>query len=247
MSDVAAPWVLLRGLTRDSRHWGSFAELMQQRFADARIVTLDMPGNGLRHRETSPASVEDMAQWCRAQLREQGLAPPYRVLAMSLGAMVALAWMQQAPQELQRGVLINTSLRPYSAFYQRLRPRNYVALLYMAVRWQDAGFCEQTILRLTSAHPAETRSVLADWVVWRRTMPVSRRNAWRQLWAAMRFLAPSRAPDVPLLLLAGAHDGLVNPQCSRQLARAWGSTLIEHPQAGHDLPLDDDSWILDQL
>lgn len=239
------PWILLRGLTRDARHWGAFAQQLQAREPQARVMALDLPGNGLRHAEPSAARIEDAAQWCRAQLKAQGVAPPYRLLAMSLGAMVAVAWAQQAPQELSRCVLINTSLRPHSRFYQRLRPAQYPRVLGMVLRWQDAPYCEQRVLRMTSRR--QPRELLDDWCAWRRSTPVSRANAWRQLRSAMRFIAPREAPPVPLLLLAGARDALVNPDCSRQLAHAWQLALIEHPEAGHDLPLDDPAWVLAQL
>ena len=53
---------------------------------------------------------------------------------MSLGAMVAVDWAARHPEELAGCVLINTSLRPFSPWYQRLRPANYGALLRPAVR-----------------------------------------------------------------------------------------------------------------
>jgi pimeloyl-ACP methyl ester carboxylesterase len=43
--------------------------------------------------------------------------------------MVAVAWAERYPQELQRMVLINTSLAPHNPFYQRLRPANYPAII----------------------------------------------------------------------------------------------------------------------
>ncbi|HXA48071.1 MAG TPA: alpha/beta hydrolase, partial [Burkholderiaceae bacterium] len=58
-------WVFLRGLIREKRHWGAFPDVFQQEFADANIVTLDLPGNGSLYREPSPMRVEEMAQFCR--------------------------------------------------------------------------------------------------------------------------------------------------------------------------------------
>lgn len=242
-----SPWILLRGLTRDSRHWGVFAEQLQQRYGEAQVLMLDLPGNGERNGERSPETVEAMADWCQQQLQVRGLRPPYRLLAMSLGAMVAVAWMQRHPGQWQRCVLINTSLRPYSAFYQRLRPGCYGRVLGIVLRWQQVRYCEQQILAMTSAAPDRQGEALGDWRHWRAARPVSRVNAWRQLRAAMRYRAPAQAPEVPTLLLAGAADRLVNPQCSRQLARAWQLPLHEHTWAGHDLPLDDPAWVLAQL
>ena len=99
-------------------------------------------------------SVEEMAEYCRSELRARGIPPPYHLLAMSLGAMVAVAWAADHAQEIRGGVLINTSLRPFSPFYRRLRPRNYPALLKLAFLGGDDREWEQSILRLTSNHAA---------------------------------------------------------------------------------------------
>ena len=72
-------------------------------------------------------------------------------------------------------------------------------------------------------------------------------NALRQLLAAARFRASTQAPACPVLLLGSEHDGLVNVQCTRAIARRWGSTVALHPDAGHDLPLDDPQWVINQV
>ncbi|MDO9454135.1 MAG: alpha/beta hydrolase [Stagnimonas sp.] len=240
-------WVLLRGLMRDSRHWGDFPQTLRAALPGSEVRLLDLPGNGLRHREQSPASVPAMAEWVRAELRRQGVAPPYRVFAMSLGAMVTVAWADTHPQELETAVLANTSLRPVSPFYQRLQPAAWPLLLRMALTNPDARAAETAILQLTSRHLDQTHSVLEDWTRWRLSHPVSRANALRQLLAAMRFAAPKRAPKTRLLLLTGARDKLVDTCCSQALAKAWGCELAVHPTAGHDLPLDDAAWVAQQL
>jgi len=65
--------------------------------------------------------------------------------------------------------------------------------------------------------------------------------------AAARYRAPPPPPPVPTLLLASTHDRLVRCACSRALARAWRCALVEHPHAGHDLPLDDPQWVVQQV
>ena len=236
-------WVLLRGLTREGRHWGEFPALLRSQLGAANVVTLDLPGNGRLNTQSSPANVKAMAAACRTTLRERGLAPPYHLLAMSLGAMVALAWATAQAQELQGCVLINTSVRAFSPWYRRLRPRNYLRLIELALS-RDPMASERNILDLTTHHPAQpAATLLAEWAAWRRENPVARANALRQLWAAARFSAPREKPRVPLLVLASEADALVDPHCSLQLALAWGTELRVHPSAGHDLPLDDGVWV----
>lgn len=232
-------WVLLRGLIRERRHWGEFPALLAETL-HTRVVTPDLPGNGSLFRQDSPTHIAGMVEHCRAALAAQDDAPPYHVLALSLGAMAACDWAQRYPQELAGCVLINTSLRPFSPFWHRLRPCNYPALLYRALGG-DGEALERLILRLTSRR-ADAR-VLHDWLRYRRECPVSKRNALRQLLAAMRYRALRAAPAVPLLMLAGAADALVDPKCSQALAGAWSAPLAVHPDAGHDLPLDDGPWV----
>lgn len=244
---ATATWVLLRGLTRCSAHWGDFPQALAQALPGARVVLLDLPGNGTRCQQPSPTSIAALVDFCRAELRRQGVPAPYHLLAMSMGAMVAAQWAHDAPAELAGAVLINTSFRPFSSIFQRLRPRNYARLLRVALPGASAEAREQIVLRLTSNHPARHASALARWQQIRQQHPVSTPNALRQLWTAARFRASAQAPTCPVLLLGSAQDGLVNAQCSRTIAQHWGAPLALHPDAGHDLPLDDPQWVIEQV
>ncbi len=238
-------WIFLRGLTRESRHWGSFIEQFQQTLPGSRVLAFDLPGNGRLNQQPSPLRVQDMVEHCRAEVKLRQLAPPYQVLALSLGAMVAVAWADAYPREISANVLISTSMRPFSAFYRRLRPANYGVLLGLLVTGAAPELWERTILRITTNLAHE--DVLPPWLAWHREYPVSRINALRQLIAAARFRAPTVKPLTPTLLLAGAQDHLVCVECSIAAAKAWRCKLSLHPSAGHDIPLDDGSWVADQV
>jgi len=249
---VEAPhtWVLLRGLTRERGHWGALPRLMQEGLASqgaAQIVAIDLPGNGALHTLRSPARIATTMQACRAQLQAAGLRPPFGVLAMSMGAMVAVEWAAQHPEEFAACVLVNTSMRPFSPWYQRLRPASYGALLHLALWPQPDEQRERTVLALTSRQARQPDEVVDAWTLLRRQHPVSTMNALRQLAAAARYHAPLRAPAVPVLVLASARDALVDVACSRKLAQRWRVPLREHASAGHDLPLDDGPWVVAQL
>jgi pimeloyl-ACP methyl ester carboxylesterase len=241
-------WVLLRGLMREARHWGEFPLLFQTAIGTRSVVALDFPGNGSLHGQASLASVAEMAEHCRMQLGQLGHAPPYRVLALSLGAMAAVAWDQMHPGELERLVLINTSLARYSPFYHRLRPANYPALTRLLL--VPAVRREGLILRLTSNlknHSEHRQQILEQWVSYARTCPVTRANMLRQLQAAACYRAAPDAPSAPVLLLASRQDRLVDPGCTLALAQHWRCASRLHPLAGHDLPLDDGDWVAQQV
>lgn len=241
---IATDWVLLRGLTREARHWGSFPQHLSEACGGARVICLDLPGNGALNGLASLRSVEAMADHCHAALASHGIVVPCRVLAMSLGAMVAVAWAQRHPADLAAAVLLNTSLRPFSPFYRRLRPANYLPLLRLLGLNSSDRDLETAILHMTTQRVSEPAAVIEQWLRWRRENPVSRRNALLQLLAAARYQAPRTRPLGRLLLLAGARDTLVDARCSAQLAARWNATFAVHPAAGHDLALDDESWVL---
>lgn len=241
-------WVLLRGLTREAAHWNGFEQLLAQRLGTAhRIVTLDMPGNGSEWRETSPWSVPALVHACQARLVLRGTQPPYVLVAMSLGAMVALEWAHRYPRQLAGAVLVNTSARGSGAPWERLRPSAMARLIGMLRPGLPAAQREARILALTSNTPQQHASVAAQWTEIARLRPVHGGNALRQLVAGARYTAPVAAPPVRVLMLASAGDRLVSPECSRRLATRWGFELHIHPTAGHDLTLDDPHWALEQI
>lgn len=253
-------WVLLRGLTREARHWGDLPQRLARVAPIAngaaaetgrpQVVALDLPGNGEFCGEASPPSVRAMVDFARRQLLAKGLPPPYRFVAMSLGGMVATDWAQQYPHEVAALVLINTSMRPHSRFTERLRPGNWLPLALLAARWPQADQAEsieRVIHQLTCNQAAARADDVAAWVRIRRSAPVQAANAWRQLGAAARFAGAAVPPRCPTLVLSSAADRLVHPRCSARLARAWQAEHYAHPWAGHDLPHDDPGWVCQRI
>lgn len=243
---MSGPWLLLRGLTRESRHWGAFAALLAAREG---ALAIDLPGNGAAAHVRSPLAVDAYVDALRDEARRRGARAPYRVLAMSLGGMVATAWALRYPEEIARLVLVNTSMRPYSRVHERLRPSAWPALARAARHWdgRDAdGMAEALIHGLTCARRDTLAADLDAWRAIRASAPVSRANALRQLAAAARFKARG-VPRCAVLVVSSRGDRLVNPVCSARLAQAWGAPHVAHPWAGHDLPHDDPHWLADAL
>nr|WP_314898758.1 alpha/beta hydrolase [uncultured Deefgea sp.] len=236
-------WVLLRGLMREKRHWGDFVDLLQQKYPADQILTVDWPGNGELNQHTSLHRIRDMVQHLQNTLSQKGGCTPYHVMAVSLGAMVAIEWMRQSPQDIASATLINTSLRPINPFYQRLRPHNYTRLL--SIICHTTAEQERIILQLTSnhAHPA----TLQQWIAYQQQYPISKLNILRQLWAAATYRAPIEPPKTALQLISSQHDRLVDQQCSLTLAKLWGVPHAVHPSAGHDLLLDAPQWLIEHL
>ncbi|MBV1839762.1 alpha/beta fold hydrolase [Photobacterium ganghwense] len=287
-NESARPIILLRGLLRESRHWGAFTQMLEQHYPSRPVICLDLAGNGKRFEEASPSQLPEMVEDLRQQLalsltthpaHETTTTPPAGtdvqaqaqaqkqdlehtqqpvqtkphpsqqspklaadIIAISMGGMIAMEWMHRYPEEIHQSVLINTSARPYSPFYHRLRWQNYPAI--QRGLFQTANDREATFFRLTTRlAPAKH---LEQWCQWRAQCPVSSRNALRQLFAAARFTHHS-VPSAFTLLLASKQDKLVDVACSKALAKAWAVPLLLHPAAGHDLPLDDPEWVLNRV
>src|ERR1700731_1862416 len=146
-------WILLRGLTREARHWGAFPERFCRELGSAAgaggIALLELPGNGREKALRAPLSVPEMMTFVRSRAADLGIPAPYRLLAMSLGGMVATEWAQRHPQEIERLVLINTSMRPFCAMAQRLRPAAWPALARAAACWASPQGTEWIVHDLT--------------------------------------------------------------------------------------------------
>ncbi|RZJ10533.1 MAG: alpha/beta hydrolase [Rubrivivax sp.] len=239
-------WVLLRGLSRESGHWGIFpAHLLRELRSlhpSSNVLTLDLPGTGTFRRQASPTQVSAIVDACRAELQRRGVAGPMSLIGMSLGAAVISDWANRHPAEVEAGVLINPSLRPFSELFRKPRPLNYLGLALLSLSRFSTRMREERVLslttRLTPAH-----AVIDRWLELQRQHPLGVRNTARQLLASLRYRASRTRPASPMLLLCSKADGLVDWRCSQAISRAWGAPLRLHTKAGHDLPLDDPQWV----
>ena len=72
-SGLGQNWLLLRGLARESAHWGDFIPQLQAAFPDATITLLDLPGTGRFYKEVSPRTIKTISETVRRQALENGL------------------------------------------------------------------------------------------------------------------------------------------------------------------------------
>lgn len=230
-------FVLIRGLLREARHWGEFTGNLHQQFPDAVISTPDIPGNGRLHQLTSPKTIAGMTEALRQQINTN---QPLRLIALSMGGMIALDWMTRYPNEVAAVVLINTSARPLSPFYHRLRWTIYPRVLKMI--FKSAVQKEADILNLTSNRHSHDSQLLESWQQWQQQNPVSKASARNQFLAALKFSIAAK-PQQSILVVTSQADRLVDYRCSLKLAQTWQTGYVQHESAGHDLPLDEPEWL----
>lgn len=241
-------FLMLRGLSRQQAHWGVFPKLLSSALQEQGIATdflfEDMPGFGERYLESSPASIEAIADKLSASIEK--MHTPVQLLGLSMGGMLALELARRYPQKCQSLVMINSSVKPAARFYQRLQPSAYTAFL-KAFLLPSRRLSEAQILAISSENYQHDEVLLDTWLYHRDRQPPSRMAALKQILAASRYVAPEQPPLEQVLLIASRKDRIASFRCTEQLAKYWGLKPLIHPDAGHDLPLDEPEWLVEKL
>lgn len=246
--------VLLRGLARESRHWGAFVRNLEEAYAKqgltARIETIDLPGCGRHSEMTAALTIDQTADFAREKLKEilereaEAGVPPAdhrRLITISLGSMVGASWLARYSTDFHSAVMINSSFRGVSKFYKRLRWQSWWRIPQI-LQSPEVEIREANILKWISNVPENRRALLPEWIRIQHSRPVSKLNLLIQVSAAMRFEAPEKIAT-PLFVIVSEKDRMVDPSCSRAIAKLYDARLLSHPTAGHDLPLDAGPWL----
>lgn len=248
MNNIGQHWLLLRGLARESGHWGDFVTQLQVAFPNAIIHILDLAGTGQFHHQPSPNTIEEITEFAREQAEQLGyLTQPLTLLALSLGGMVAWEWMQKYPQDICASVLVNTSFASLSPFYHRLRWQNYGQIMQI-LGANDILARETAIVRLVSNLNDEATFKTAEkWMAIYKQRPISFGTSFRQIMAAAKYKPTHHVIEKPVLLLNSLGDKLVSPRCSAAIQKEFRVLLEVHSTAGHDIPLDAPDWMIEKL
>lgn len=239
-------WILLRGLARGVGHWGSFVTTLKSRFPNDNFELIDIPGNGLRCHEKSPTSIPEYVKDMRERSEFVRNKESFRLFAVSLGGMITVEWMRQFPHEVEKAFVVCTSSASTSSFHERLLAENYGKVLRMVTSKRDAAEWERTILNMIVNDHERRSAEMAQMIQFSKDHPVKLVNVARQLLAASRYRFPEQAPG-NIKVIGSYGDRLVSPTCSLKIAERWGTTAVMHSWAGHDLPLDDPQWLIEQL
>lgn len=239
---------------RESAHWEDFPKIFESAFPGNKVIPLDLPGSGMNWNLKCPLTVSEMAEVLREQakiridqeIKERGKQPDCYVLAISLGGMVALEWLQKFPEDFSGGVFINMSLSGVNAFYRRLKPKSWVPLLKIVLT-KDVKQRERKILKLTTSRFEPKEANLENRVLAYEKHPVTKTSFVRQLIAASRFRPTPKRVVPPVLLLNSLGDKLVDSNCSSTIGEKWSWQVKTHPTANHDLPLEDPDWVISQI
>ncbi len=236
-------WLLLRGLARETRHWGNFPNIIQKTLKSKKVIALDLPGSGIENQREVPLSIAEMVQDVRTRFLAQAQpGEEWGVLSISMGGMLALQWCAEFPTDFTRAVLINSSAKKICSIFERLNPAAFQTIT-KALFNKSALKREELILKATSSFHQDNQTLAQEWSNYSETHPVAPKNLMRQLWAAAQFTPPEKIENTRLLFINSADDRFVSPISSYKLSKFYHSTLKTHPTGGHDLALDDPEWI----
>jgi len=237
-------WIFLRGLARETRHWGEFPQMFQESFPNTHHYVLEIPGVGKKVEDLAPLSLERYADLLREQWLElkQEHSGPWGVLAISMGAMIAMNWSDRYRDDFKRGVFINSSAGNLSTLKERFSPdaMKMVVQLFFKEDYQER---ERAILNLTTKKLLITDKIIKEYASYSEQYPIKRSNFLRQIYAASKFKVPKTLNYSPIIL-NGQLDSLASPKCSDILAEHFQVSVFRDCESGHDLPLDNPQWIL---
>ncbi len=235
--------LFLRGLTREIGHWDGLPEAFFEK-TNIPVLSLDLPGAGVFHQMTSPRDLDSYVEFLRERVQKGG---PLILIGISMGGMIALRWSLLYPEEVQTVFLINSSAKNLSKPKERFNFKEWRVLLKILLT-RSVAKKEELILSLTTNKLSAEKKVAVTkrFVSIQSQRPVSMRSSINQLYAANTFRISSR-PKIPVTVIYSKGDRLVHPSCSEKLVELLGASRAVHPDAGHDLPLDDPQWLLSQL
>jgi pimeloyl-[acyl-carrier protein] methyl ester esterase len=233
--------LFLRGLTREIRHWNGFPERFEKK-TGIPVISMDLPGAGTHAHLTSPRKIEGYIEFLRAQI-----TPGEKILlvGISMGGMIALKWAELYPDEVHSVYAINCSCKNLSKSKERFNLSKWKTILKILLT-SDIQMKERLTLEITTnlLSSAEFEVITQNFMRIQQKAPVSKMSAINQLLAARGFQIHGPI-NVPVTIITGSGDQLVDTQCSLKLAELLKAKLEVHPYAGHDLALDDPSWLLD--
>ncbi len=236
-------WVFIRGLTRSRFHWLGFENEFKNYFKIESVELPEIKGNGYLSEELSPLKIEEAVLQLKDQIKPTN--EKIGLLALSMGGMIATKWAELFPDEVSHLILINTSFSSLSPFYHRLLIRNYFGIIQNFLI-HDPVKMEKFIMSATSNFPEKWKPRLQEMVEFQKAHPVSLTNFMRQLKMSGQAEFKNK-PESEILIVNSLKDQLVSSSCSEAIAKQWGCQIKSHPTAGHDLPLDDSTWILEAI
>ncbi len=236
---------LIRGLARETAHWGDFFALLESQDFVNSITGLDLLGAGQFYKVAAPLSIQQNAEFLISQI-PTGSDVPKVIVSVSLGSMVAIEMAQLRPDLFHKVFVMNTSFSNLSPLYHRLQI-NAFKQFFMIAKSKTLVEQEKEVLIMVSRERQKHDAIAKEWAEISKLRPMPKANFVRQLTAAARYKLADDPPDVPIVIFNSKGDQMVHPSCSEKLSSYWNLPLETHPTAGHDICTDDPEWVIEHL
>lgn len=255
--------VLLRGLTRERRHWETFPDQLALALTTKSVICIDLPGFGDFFDQTSPATISEIASLTLKNLSQDkrfNKSKKTCLIGLSLGGMVTLEIASRRNDKasdfdgyLSLGdvfsefIVINSSQKFKTPFYKRFNYKKSADLL-KGFLMDSVYEREEKILRL-SANSEFNQAVCKRWSSYYDEKPFTLKSALNQFYAGAQFSIKDK-PEIENcrgLVLCSKSDRLVDPICSQKISEITGWPIHICSQGGHDLAYDEPEWLCDRI
>ncbi|SDM98645.1 alpha/beta fold hydrolase [Allokutzneria albata] len=233
-TEIRPAVVLLHAFPLDSRMWDAVRAPLEARFT---VITPDQRGLGARPLGTAPVpSLDVVAADVLAQIEALGLE---RVVlgGISMGGYVAMALLRQAPELVEKLVLVDT--KAVADNHQQRAGR-----LAMAERVEAEGTGWLADAVLDGLLGASTHAKRPDAVRATRSL-IDAQSAEGVAWAQRAMAARPdstdvlRDLDVPTLIVVGEQDKLTPPTAAQEMFDLLpDAELVLVPGCGHLPPIE---------
>jgi pimeloyl-ACP methyl ester carboxylesterase len=249
--EESAPLVLLHGITSNAQTWNRFAPQMADRF---RVLAIDQRGHG--ESDWAPAySTKLMSDDLESFADALGLAK-FALVGHSMGGCNAYYFAAEHPERVTCLVIGD-----FGPDVVGSSSGNQVAARIVAAASASFASPEEAIepalaLNVRAAEVDVRERVLANlrqredgrWV-WRYDAaglaghgPVDRMPAQDQQWRLLERI------ECPTLIVRGAETDILRLETAERMAKVIGnSSLVEVPNAGHSIPLENPRGWLDAI
>jgi pimeloyl-ACP methyl ester carboxylesterase len=255
--------VLVHGLGGSHANWTPLAPLLTPTH---RVLALDLAGFGLTVGGPRPATVQANQELLHRFLTERADGP-VTLVGNSMGGLISALETAAHPDRVSRLVLIDPALPipvatpdplVIKTFGELMLPRPVRRRIAAGRGPKSVDDITRDLLRLVTARPISADSMIEHTMVAR--MRADDRAAGRDFGIAWQSLLPFlglerrrlnavlHSISVPVLLLHGDRDRLINIRAARIAARAnpdW--TFVEARGMGHVPQLEDPRWTAEQI
>lgn len=241
--------ILLRGLTRETGHWGETIIIeFKEYFPNAIITYLDLPGSGVYVDSVSPKRVEKMVDFMRHDIIKiiNDTINPKFLIATSMGGMLGYDWLKRYPKDFDGLVMVTSTFKKICKFKDRVNPRMWGKMIRIFLK-TSVYKRERIVVEIDSNHPEIYDSVSKAWGDIQMKRRMSRKNIYRQTMAGMKYKAEQIKVTKPLLLVGTKGDRMVCVDCIDKMHVTFGGDLVWHPNSGHGIPLDEPIWLCSEI